>query len=86
MLSGDLGKVSEELLKGYLSALYGHVYGFGASKGPLLKHQNTKTALYKLPKNHWVLALFEIFGSVRKELLVTVFLDHPVVQIQGSNF
>ena len=52
----------------------------------LLKHQNTKTALYKLPKNHWVLAFFEIFGSVRKELLVTVFLDHPVVQIQGSNF
>ena len=29
----------------------------------LLKHQNSKTALYKLPKNHWV---------------VTVSLDHPV--------
>ena len=29
----------------------------------LLKHQNTKTAQYKLPKNHWVIALFEIFGS-----------------------
>ena len=79
MLSGDLGKVSEELLKGYLSALYGHVYGFGASKGPLLKHQNTKTALYKLPNNHWVSALFEISGPVKNKLLVTVSLDHPVV-------
>ena len=28
----------------------------------LLKHQDTKTALYKLPKNHWVIALFESFG------------------------
>ena len=37
----------------------------------LLKHQDTKTALYKLPKNHWVITLFEIFGSVRNKLLVT---------------
>ena len=44
----------------------------------LLKHQNTKTALYKLPKNHWVIALFEKFGFVRKKLLLTVSLDHPV--------
>ena len=44
----------------------------------LLKHQNTKTALYKLPKNHWVIALFEIFGSVRNKLLLIVSLDHPV--------
>ena len=44
----------------------------------LLKHQNTKTALYKLPKSHWFIALFEIIGSVRNKLLVTVFLDHPV--------
>ena len=29
----------------------------------LLKTKNTKSALYKLPKNHWVIALFEIFGS-----------------------
>ena len=27
MLSGDLGRVFEEFLKGYLSAFYGHVYG-----------------------------------------------------------
>ena len=44
----------------------------------LLKHQNTKTALYKLFKNHWVIALFEIFGPVRNKLLLTVFLDHSV--------
>ena len=45
----------------------------------LLKHQNTKTALYKLSKNHWVIALFKKFGSVRKKLQSTVSLDHPVV-------
>ena len=39
---------------------------------------DTKTALYKLPKNHWVIAHFEIFGSVGKKLLLTVPLDHPV--------
>ena len=43
-----------------------------------LKDQNAKTALYKLPKNHWVIALSEIFGPVRNKLLVTVSLDHPV--------
>ena len=45
----------------------------------ILKHQNTKTALYKLLKNHWVIALFEIFESVRNKLLVTVLLDHPIL-------
>ena len=45
----------------------------------LLKHQNTKTSLYKLSKNHWVIALFKNFGSVRKKLHVTVSFDHPVV-------
>ena len=44
----------------------------------LLKHQNTKTVLYKLPKNHWVIPLFENFGPVRNKLLVTVSLDNPV--------
>ena len=44
----------------------------------MLKHQNTKTALYKLLKNHWVIALFELSGPVRNKLLVTVSLDHPV--------
>ena len=42
------------------------------------KHQNTKTSLYKLSKNHWVSSLFEIFGSVRTKLQSTVFNDHPV--------
>ena len=44
----------------------------------ILKHQNTKTSLNKLSKNHWVIALFEIFGSVSKKLQSTVFNDHPV--------
>ena len=44
----------------------------------VLKHQNTKTSLYELSKNHGVFALFEIFGLVRKILQSTVFNDHPV--------
>ena len=44
----------------------------------LLKYPNTKTSLYKLSKNHWVIALFKKFGSVRKKLQSTVSLDHPV--------
>ena len=44
----------------------------------LLKHQNTKTSLYKLSKNHWVITLLKNFGSVRRKLQSTVFLDHPV--------
>ena len=44
----------------------------------VLKHQNTKTSLYKLSKNHWVVALSKISWSVRKELQFTVDLDHPV--------
>ena len=44
----------------------------------LFKHQNTKTAHYKLPKIHWVIALFEVFGPVRNQLLVTVSFHHPV--------
>ena len=49
-----------------------------------LKHQDTKTALYKLPKNHWVIALFEIFWPVRNKLLVTVSLDHPVLTMTNK--
>ena len=44
----------------------------------ILNHQNTKTSLNELSKNHWVIALFEIFGPVRNKLLMTVSLDHPV--------
>ena len=43
----------------------------------VLKHQNTKTSLYKLSENHRVFALFDFFGSVRKRLQSTVFNDHP---------
>ena len=45
----------------------------------LLKHQNTKTSLYKLSKNHWVIALSKKIRSVRKILQSTVSLDHPVL-------
>ena len=43
-----------------------------------LKHQNTKTSLYKLSKNHWVIELFKISLSVGRKLQSTVSLDHPV--------
>ena len=44
-----------------------------------LKHQNTKTSLYKLSKEHWVIAFFKCFWFVRRELQFTVYLDHPVL-------
>ena len=50
----------------------------------LLKHQNTKTSLYELSKNHWVITLLGIFGSDRKNLQFTVPLDHPVAWIYVS--
>ena len=43
-----------------------------------LKHQNTKTSLCELSKNHWVIALFLISGSLRRKLQSTVSLDLPV--------
>ena len=52
----------------------------------LLKHQNTKTSLYELSKNHWVITLLGIFGSDRKNLQFTVPLDHPVVVASRSSF
>ena len=36
---------------------------------------------YKLFKNDWVTSFFVIFRSVREILLVTVFLEHPVLQL-----
>ena len=45
----------------------------------LLKYQNTKTALYKLHKNHWVFALFEIFGSVRKKITCDSLFGSPCI-------
>ena len=46
----------------------------------ILKHQNTKTSPNKLPKNHWVIALFEILGPSAKNynlqsLMITLYYD-----------
>ena len=43
-----------------------------------LKHQNTKTSLCELSKNHWVIAPFYISGPFKRKLQSTVSLDHPV--------
>ena len=47
----------------------------------ILRHQNTKTAAYKVSKNDWVIPFFAIFRFAREKLLVTVSLDHPVFVI-----
>ena len=36
---------------------------------------------YKGPLKHWVCALLEIIGFGRKNLQLTVSLDHPVAEI-----
>ena len=43
-----------------------------------LKPKNTKTSLYKLSKDHWVIAFSKNSQSVRRKLQSTVSLDHPV--------
>ena len=67
---------SVNALNGAANALY-----WKSSDLTILKHQNTKTSLNELSKNHWVIALFEIFGSVSKKLQSTVCHDHPVSSI-----
>ena len=47
--------------------------------------EEAKMVGYKLPKNDWVTPFFVIFRSVREKLLVTVFLDHPVVRSDQDN-
>ena len=42
-----------------------------------LKPKNTKTSLYKLSKDHWVIAFSKNSQSVRRKLQSTVSLDHP---------
>ena len=85
-----------EVIRGCLSAVCGCLWSLDASEGisecwnfsekhnfihlTLLRHQNTKTRWYKVSKNHWVMALFEIFRSVWKILQYTVSLDHPVLR------
>ena len=44
----------------------------------ILRHQNTKTAAYKLAKNDWVRPFFAIFRFIREILFVTVAFDHTV--------
>ena len=43
----------------------------------ILRHQNTKTAAWKLSKNHWVRPFFAFFRFVREILFVTVAFDQP---------
>ena len=44
----------------------------------LLGHQNIKTSLNFLEKNHWGRPFFSLFSSVREKLQLTVSLNHPV--------
>ena len=44
----------------------------------ILRHQNTKTAAYKLSKNVWVRQFFGVFRFAKEKLFVTVAFDHPV--------
>ena len=55
--------LSVQALYGTANALYWKSFGRQNSTHlALLNYQNTKTAQYKLHNNHWVFALFEIFG------------------------
>ena len=47
----------------------------------ILRHQNTKTAAYKLAKNDWVRPFFAIFRFIREILFVTVAFDRPVAHL-----
>ena len=49
-----------------------------------LKPKNTKTSLYKLSKDHWVIAFSKNSQSVRRKLQSTVSLDHPGVMCYQS--
>ena len=51
-----------------------------------LKHQNTKTSLCELSKNHWVIAPFYISGPIKRKLQSTVSLDHPVSSWYCNSF
>ena len=51
----------------------------------ILRHQNTKTAAYKLAKNDWVRPFFAIFRFIREILFVTVAFDRPVSEEQRED-
>ena len=52
----------------------------------ILRHQNTKTAAYKLAKNDWVRPFFAIFRFIREILFVTVAFDRPVALLNEAVF
>ena len=64
----------------YCSVLKGTIF----CQLTIMRHQNTKTAAYKLSKNDWVMPFFVIFRFAREKLLVTVSLDHPVSKHQSK--
>ena len=51
-----------------------------------LKHQNTKTSLCELSKNHQVIAPFYISGPIKRKLQSTVSLDHPVTRLSLNKY
>ena len=82
--------LSVQALFGAAIALYWKIFERQNSMHlAFLKHQNTKTSLYKLSKEHWVIAFFKCFWFVRRELQFTVYLDHPVAHevylLMGEN-
>ena len=56
MLSGDLRRVLRSISKG-IGVLFMDVFQQNSTQLRVLKHQNTKTSLYNLSKNHWIIAL-----------------------------
>ena len=54
----------------------------------LLKHQNTKTSLYKLSKNHWALHFWKILGPSEENynlqsFWITLYCSHPLIPTVG---
>ena len=76
---------SAQALHGETNALYWKcIKRQNSTHLTLLKHQSIKTSLYKVPKNHWVITLLKILGSVRRKLQSTVSLDHPVSRLEAE--
>ena len=72
-------------LFGAAIALYWKIFERLNSMHPaFLKHQNNKTSLYKLYKNHWVIALFQISWSVRRELQLQLLFGSPCIGIYST--
>ena len=64
---------SAQALSGATNALYWkYIKRQNSTHLTLLKHQNTKTSLYKLSKNHWVCAFFEFYNS--QSCWITLYL------------